>query len=498
MKSVASDAATDLKAVWARQADTTVTVGLGSARAGLAIGKKAEGGDVYARDVSKTQVVTVGADLLTDLQKGATEYRRKDVFEFRPYNLTRLEVTRGSDVTTFERLKGKGKDGADVWQNVKAKKAVDGTKFESVLAKLSGLRAQSFADAKDEDRSRRARARAKATYDDGKKTETVRFGREGTAAYAGRADEPGASTLDTPEFEELIKSLDGVQVGAAGRVFDFGRSLFSLVLPAPRVRRTLPGHRQAPVCRLQTSGQRRRRPSRRSSRHRPSRRVMWGVVIQSLDRPGNVSLHAQSRSALCPGVEHEASDGGGRGGSARMGLHVRDHGPLDDGRWTLTARSGATWWSAAPAIQHPAIGRSWLTAVTAIADALWQHGVRRVEGRIIGDDDGFVDEPYGAGWAWDDLPFSYSAPIGALNYNENVRRATQAPPPSEAPQDTAVDNPTLAFTERSSVRHSSHAGSLSSAARRTSTSRRPDRSLPTRQSWPRTARRRSAILRFAC
>jgi hypothetical protein len=208
MKSVASEAATDLKAYGLDKPTTTVTVGLGSARAGLAIGKKADGGDLYARDVSKNQVVTVAGDLLTDLQKGATDYRRKDVFEFKPYNLTRLEVTRGSDVTTFERLKGKGKEGADAWQNVKAKKAVDGTKFESFLAKLAALRAQSFADPKTKTGLDAPVLVAKATYDDGKRTETVRFGREGTAAYAGRADEPGASTLDTSEFEDLIKSLD--------------------------------------------------------------------------------------------------------------------------------------------------------------------------------------------------------------------------------------------------------------------------------------------------
>jgi hypothetical protein len=211
MKSVASEVATDLGEYGLDKPATTVTVGLGSARAGLAIGKKAEGGDLYARDVSRSQVVTVGADLLTDLQKGVTEYRRKDVFEFRPYNLTRLEVTRGSDVIAFERLKGKGKNGTDVWQNVTAKKAVDGTKFESLLAKLSGLRAQTFADAKTKTGLNAPILVTKATYDDGKKTETVRFGREGTAAYAGRADEPGASTLDTAEFEELIKSLDGLK-----------------------------------------------------------------------------------------------------------------------------------------------------------------------------------------------------------------------------------------------------------------------------------------------
>jgi hypothetical protein len=211
MKSVASEAATDLKQYGLDKPATTVTLGLGSARAALAIGKKAEGGDLYARDVSKNQVVTVGADLQTDLQKGVTDYRRKDVFEFRPYNLTRLDVTRGNDVTTFERLKGKGKDGADLWQNASTKKAVDSTKFEGFLAKLSALRAQAFADAKAKTGLEAPALVTKATFDDGKKTETVRFGREGTAAYAGRSDEPGASTLDTPEFEEVIKSLDGLK-----------------------------------------------------------------------------------------------------------------------------------------------------------------------------------------------------------------------------------------------------------------------------------------------
>jgi hypothetical protein len=208
MKSVASEAATDLKEYGLDKPATTVTVGMGSARAGLAIGKKAEGGDLYARDVSRNQVVTVASDLLTDLQKGVTDYRRKDVFEFKPYNLTRLDVTRGSDVMTFERLKGKGKDGADVWQNLKTKKAADGSKFDGFLAKLSALRAQSFADPKAKTGLDGPVLVTKATYDDGKKTETVRFGREGTAAYAARADEPGASTLDTTEFEDVIKSLD--------------------------------------------------------------------------------------------------------------------------------------------------------------------------------------------------------------------------------------------------------------------------------------------------
>ncbi len=66
-------------------------------------------------------------------------------------------------------------------------------------------------------------------------------------------------------------------------------------------------------------------------------------------------------------------------------------------------------------------------SVSALADALWQRGVRRVEGRVVGDASAFAREPLGEGWAWDDLPFAYSAPAGALIYNENDAQITVAP-----------------------------------------------------------------------
>ncbi len=71
------------------------------------------------------------------------------------------------------------------------------------------------------------------------------------------------------------------------------------------------------------------------------------------------------------------------------------------------------------------------TSMTAIAEALWQQGVRRIDGRVIGDDDVFADEPLGEGWAWDDVPFTYSAPVSPLIYNENA--ASVAIVPGAAP-----------------------------------------------------------------
>lgn len=54
------------------------------------------------------------------------------------------------------------------------------------------------------------------------------------------------------------------------------------------------------------------------------------------------------------------------------------------------------------------------------ADALMKAGIRRVSGRIIGDDNAFDDQALGAGWAWDYLNAGYAAPSGALSYGENV------------------------------------------------------------------------------
>ncbi|HEY7172736.1 MAG TPA: D-alanyl-D-alanine carboxypeptidase/D-alanyl-D-alanine-endopeptidase [Vicinamibacterales bacterium] len=54
------------------------------------------------------------------------------------------------------------------------------------------------------------------------------------------------------------------------------------------------------------------------------------------------------------------------------------------------------------------------------ADLLKAAGITRVDGRIVGDDNAFTDEPLGAGWAWDDLAASYATAVGALQYNENT------------------------------------------------------------------------------
>jgi D-alanyl-D-alanine carboxypeptidase/D-alanyl-D-alanine-endopeptidase (penicillin-binding protein 4) len=54
-----------------------------------------------------------------------------------------------------------------------------------------------------------------------------------------------------------------------------------------------------------------------------------------------------------------------------------------------------------------------------LAAQVVQAGVRTIEGGVVGDDSYFLSEPYGTAWAWDDLQWSYGAPVSALSFAEN-------------------------------------------------------------------------------
>jgi hypothetical protein len=208
MRAIVEESAADLGKYGLATPAAEVTVTSGSAKATMAFGTKAEEGLIHVRDVSRAQVVTAPADLFADLEKGAAEYRRKDVFEFRAFNVDRLEIARGGTTIVLERLKGKGKDGADAWRNAAANKDLDAAKVDAFLTKLAGTRAQSFADPGAATGLDAPAVTFTATYDEGKKRETVRIGRAGTDAFAGRADEPGAAKLDAADFDETLKALD--------------------------------------------------------------------------------------------------------------------------------------------------------------------------------------------------------------------------------------------------------------------------------------------------
>jgi D-alanyl-D-alanine carboxypeptidase/D-alanyl-D-alanine-endopeptidase (penicillin-binding protein 4) len=158
----------------------------------------------------------------------------------------------------------------------------------------------------------------------------------------------------------------------------------------------------------------------------PASGALWGVRVESLDYPGaplfalnpdhlfvpasNMKLLTVAAAATRLGWDHTVE------------TTVRATTPLGtDGiiRGDLVLRGGGD-----PTIGNRPTSRG---SVSALAESLWERGVRRVEGRVVGDASAFAREPLGEGWAWDDLSFAYSAPAGALIYNENDAQISIAP-----------------------------------------------------------------------
>ena len=61
-----------------------------------------------------------------------------------------------------------------------------------------------------------------------------------------------------------------------------------------------------------------------------------------------------------------------------------------------------------------------LVAYEELADQIVAHGVKRIDGDIVGDDTWYVWQPYAAGWSVDDPRSDDGAPISALTVNDNV------------------------------------------------------------------------------
>lgn len=213
MTGIEADTATDLKAYGLDTPSVAATVGAGSTRATLVLGKAAPEGKtgVYAKDASRPVVALVAKDLQDDLKKSVGDLRRKDIFEFRSFNAKRLDVARGADTYLFEKVKGTGKDAAEKWRRTSpAAGDVDTTKMEALLSALSNLRAQSFADAKAPTGLDKPVLTVTARFDETNKQEKVSFGRVGSDVFASRGDEPGAAKIESSPFDEALKALDAV------------------------------------------------------------------------------------------------------------------------------------------------------------------------------------------------------------------------------------------------------------------------------------------------
>jgi hypothetical protein len=200
----------DLKKFGLDKPQLVATFGAGSTRATLALGGKKDDATIYARDMSRPVIFSVEKSLLDDLKKKADDLRLKDVFAFRSFTVSGLDITYAGTTYTLGKAKPAGTDNAsatEVWKLLKpAEKDVNQTGATDLLNTLSSLRAETFADkalASGEDLVVVAR------YGDAKtpSEERVTLRKSGTTVHAIRAGESSAAVLPVADFDKAVAQL---------------------------------------------------------------------------------------------------------------------------------------------------------------------------------------------------------------------------------------------------------------------------------------------------
>ena len=94
-----------------------------------------------------------------------------------------------------------------------------------------------------------------------------------------------------------------------------------------------------------------------------------------------------------------------------------------------------------------------LDDLRAMADQLVAKGVKRIRGRIVGDDTLFVYEPFAGSWDVGDLVWGYGAPVSALTIADNELKLTVTPggKPGSAATVTLEQNDVPYYTVNSQV-----------------------------------------------
>jgi hypothetical protein len=211
MKSLVTSAPTpaELKTYGFDKPQAVVNLHLGSAKATLEIGGKANDTTTYVRDTSKPDIFTIDNSSADDFKKPADDYRKKELFDFRAFDASHVELTKNGQTVILERVKAKDDKSPDTWHRVSPNPGdPDRSKVEGLLAGLADIRATSFVDSTAKTGLQSPALVVNAKFDDGKKQEKVTFGKNGADAFASRPDDPGAAKIEAEKLDEAIKALD--------------------------------------------------------------------------------------------------------------------------------------------------------------------------------------------------------------------------------------------------------------------------------------------------
>jgi len=213
MSKLVEENAVDLSKYGLDKPSMTVTIGAGSAKTVLEIGKT-ENGETYARDAARPIVFTVDTTLQTDLNKSFDDYRKKELFEFRPFYVARLRAVldspAGPKTYELEKVKGAQPTDPETWKVTRvggAGHTADAAAMDDLLNKLVAIRAESFADDKARTGLNKPALVISASFDEGK-FERVRFGQVGDNAYGKRDDEDAIAKIEHMSMRAALQAFD--------------------------------------------------------------------------------------------------------------------------------------------------------------------------------------------------------------------------------------------------------------------------------------------------
>jgi len=159
-----------------------------------------------------------------------------------------------------------------------------------------------------------------------------------------------------------------------------------------------------------------------------NRRGVWAVDIRSLDtrerlfelNPDKMMMPASNMKILTLAATADAL-----GWDYRFTTTLETSGTIRNGvlHGDLVVRSNGDPSINSRANRADAVLFEWIRALEAA-------GISAIDGRVVGDDQSFDDEWIGAGWAWDYLQYDYAAPVGALEFNENLATLSISPGPT--------------------------------------------------------------------
>lgn len=191
----------------------TVTIGAGSAKTVLEIGKT-ENGEMFARDAARPVVFTVDSTLATDLNKPFDDYRKKELFEFRPFFLAKLravlDAPSGPKTYEFEKQQPATPADPETWKVTRvggSSHTADQTAMDDLLNKLVAIKAESFVDTKTKTGLDKPALVVSVSFDEGK-FERVRFGQVGDNAYGLRDGEAGIGKIDQASMRAAMQAFD--------------------------------------------------------------------------------------------------------------------------------------------------------------------------------------------------------------------------------------------------------------------------------------------------